>query len=171
MHMNNLIEYSDNYSGTSGSLWHFKKDDIDNHVDLTVNNSSSFKYKSNFTGNVAADETVKNVKIAVPLKWGIFGNHYKCLLINCKTKLSLTWEEKCVWSNEGTAATFKITGAKLYVHVVTLSTEENVKLSKQLNHGFKASVYWNKYKVIPHKEVTPPYNGKSYIRKLLESRV
>ena len=68
MHMNNLIEYSDNYSGTSGSLWQFKRDDIDNHVDVIVNNSSSFKYKSNFTGNVAADETVKNVKIAIPLK-------------------------------------------------------------------------------------------------------
>ena len=52
MPMYNLIEYSDNYFDTSGSLWQFKRDEID--VDLTVNaqyipnNSSSFKYKSNY---------------------------------------------------------------------------------------------------------------------------
>ena len=47
----NLIEYSDNYSDTSGSLWQFKRDEIED-VDLVVNdnhisnNSLSFKYKS-----------------------------------------------------------------------------------------------------------------------------
>ena len=51
MPMFNLIEYSDNYSDTSGSLWQFKRDEIEGDVDLTVdaqhipNNSSSFKYK------------------------------------------------------------------------------------------------------------------------------
>ena len=51
MPMYNLIEYSDNYSDTSGSLWQFKRDEIEGDVDLTVdaqhipNNSSSFKYK------------------------------------------------------------------------------------------------------------------------------
>ena len=54
MHMYNLIEYSDNYSDTSGSLWQFKRDEIEGNCDLTVdgnnipNNSSSFKYKSSF---------------------------------------------------------------------------------------------------------------------------
>ena len=64
----NLIECSDNYSGTSGSLWQFKRDEIED-VDLTVdnnhipNNSSSFNYKSSFI-------TDRNgVKIAVPLKY------------------------------------------------------------------------------------------------------
>ena len=42
--MYNLIEYSDNYSDTSGSLWDFKRDEIDNNADVTNNNSSSFKY-------------------------------------------------------------------------------------------------------------------------------
>ena len=52
MPMYNLIEYSDNYSDTSGSFWQFKRDEIGGDVDLTVNsnhlpnNSSSFKYKS-----------------------------------------------------------------------------------------------------------------------------
>ena len=52
----NLIEYSDNYSDTSGSLWNFKRDEIINNVDVTNdNNASSFKYKANLTGNTGAD--------------------------------------------------------------------------------------------------------------------
>ena len=42
--------------------------------------------------------------------------------------------------------TFKITSTKLYVTIVTLSTRDNVKLTKQLNEGFKRSLYWNEYK-------------------------
>ena len=51
MRIYNLNEYSDNYSETSGSLWHFKRDETEEDGDLTVNdqhipnNSSSFKYK------------------------------------------------------------------------------------------------------------------------------
>ena len=44
--------------------------------------------------------------------------------------------------------TFKITDATLYVRIVTLSTEDNTKLSKLLSESFKTSVYWKKYKVI-----------------------
>ena len=43
--------------------------------------------------------------------------------------------------------TFRITGTKLYVPTVTLSTKDNVNLTKQLNEGFKRSVYWNEYKL------------------------
>ena len=47
MPMYNLIEYSDNYSDTSGSLWQFKRDEVPaNNADLTINNSQSFKYKA-----------------------------------------------------------------------------------------------------------------------------
>ena len=49
MPMYNLIEYGDNYSDTSGSLWQFKRDEIEGNVDLTANNSSSFKCKLNFS--------------------------------------------------------------------------------------------------------------------------
>ena len=42
--------------------------------------------------------------------------------------------------------TFKITSTKLYVPIVTLSTKDNINLTKQLNEGFKRSVYWNEYK-------------------------
>ena len=63
--------------------------------------------------------------------------------------LSLQWYAKCVLIiGNGTATTFAITDTKLYVPVVTLKTEDNAKLSKLLNKGFKRSVYWNKYKII-----------------------
>ena len=55
-------------------------------------------------------------------------------------------------SKAGTAATFTITDTKLYVPVVTLKTEDNVKLSKLLNEGFKR-VVWNKYKIIPKNHI------------------
>ena len=42
--------------------------------------------------------------------------------------------------------TFQITSTTLYVPVVTLSTKDNVNLAKQLNEGFKRSVYWNEYR-------------------------
>ena len=42
MPMYNLIEYSDNYSDTSGSLWSFKKDDIDNNAEVTNDDNSRF---------------------------------------------------------------------------------------------------------------------------------
>ena len=43
----NLIEYSENYSDSSGSLWGFKRDDIVNNADVTNNdNALSFKYKT-----------------------------------------------------------------------------------------------------------------------------
>ena len=67
-------------------------------------------------------------------------------LINCKTHLELSWTNNCVMSSIAGAATFKVTSTKFYVPVVTLSTKENVNLTKRLNEGFKRSVYWNKYK-------------------------
>ena len=45
------------------------------------------------------------------------------------------------------ATRFKITSTKLYVPIVTLSAEDNVNLAKQLNKGFKRSVYWNEFKL------------------------
>ena len=44
------------------------------------------------------------------------------------------------------ATSFQITSTKLYVPIVTLSTKDNVNLTKQLNEEFKRHVYWNEYK-------------------------
>ena len=93
-------------------------------------------------------------------------------LINCKVEFSLTWIENCVLStaDNASSATFKITDAKLSIPVVTLSTEDNAKLAKQLSEGFKRSVYWNKYKVIGSRlvEITDN-NTEKRIRDLLDS--
>ena len=90
-------------------------------------------------------------------------------LNNCKIELSLKWTENCVLT-AATTATFKITDAKLYVAIVTLSAEDNAKLSKFLGGGFKRPVYWNKYQVIDNKVVEiAAENGEKYIRQLLDS--
>ena len=51
------------------------------------------------------------------------------------------------------SATFKITDGKRYVPIVTLSAEDNVKLSELLGERFKRPVYWNKHKIIDNKAV------------------
>ena len=159
----NLIEYSDNYSDSSGSLWGFKADGIANKVNVTNDdNAPSFKYKSSLITNTEENVTTIGIKIAVPLKY--LSNFWRSLqmpLINYKVELSLKWIENCVLTSaaigananatDADSATFKITDAKLYVPVVTLSTEDNLKLVKQLNEGFKRSVYWDRYKVIDNK--------------------
>ena len=55
MPMYNLMEYNDNYSDTSRSLWKFKRNEVpaDNNADLSINNSKSFKYKAAFVGKTA----------------------------------------------------------------------------------------------------------------------
>ena len=142
MPMYSLIEYSDNYSDTSGSLWQFKRDEIINNADVTNdNNAPSFKYKANLIGNTENNGTKNGVKIAVPSKY--LSNFWRSLempLINCKCVLTT--------ADNANKATFKITDAKPYVPIVTLSAEDNAKLSKLLGEEFKRSIYWNKYEVI-----------------------
>ena len=66
------------------------------------------------------------------------------------------------------SGTFKINDAKLYVPVVTLSTEDNVKLSKLMSEGFNRSIYWNKYKVIDNRIVDiAAANEEKHIRCLI----
>ena len=100
-------------------------------------------------------------------------------LINCKVELSLKWIENCVLTTAAIganadatgadSATFKITDAKLYVPIVTLSSEDNVKLSKLLSEWFKIPFYWNEYEVIPNKTVEiAAANREKYIRELLD---
>ena len=55
MPMYNLIEYSDNYSSNSGSLWQFKRDEMVNNANVSNENAPSFKYKANRIGNTEAN--------------------------------------------------------------------------------------------------------------------
>ena len=74
-------------------------------------------------------------------------------LINCKIHLELNWNNNCVMygayanaDGNDRETTFKKTSTKLYVPIVTLSTKDDVDLTKQLNEGFTRSVYWNEHK-------------------------
>ena len=138
----NLIEYSDNYSKTSGSLWQYYKDDPND--DLT--DSESFKSKVNITGNTPNNGNTKDVVIIVPLKYlSSFWRTPERPLINCEVNLILTWSKDCVITNSTGEVKFAITELNLYVTVVTLSTKDNEKLLQQLKSGFKKTISWNKY--------------------------
>ena len=85
----------------------------------------------------------------VPFKYlSNFGGTIKMSLINCEINLDLSMSEKCVivpvtLANQG--ATFSITDTKLYVPIVILSIQDNVKLLKQLKSDFKRRINWAKY--------------------------
>ena len=69
-------------------------------------------------------------------------------LINCEVNLILDWSTTSVVIYANVAnqnPTFVITETKLYVPVVTLSTQDNTKLLEQLKPGFKITINWNKY--------------------------
>ena len=84
-----------------------------------------------------------------PLKY--LSNFWRTLempLINCEVNIILTWSSTCVLIATNTPnqnATFAISDTKLYVPVVTLSTQENTKFFQQLKSGFKRVINWNKY--------------------------
>ena len=142
-----------------------KRDEIANNSNVTNDDDTlSFKCIANLIANTYADGTKEGLKIAAPVKY--LSNFWRSLempLINCKVELSLKWIENCVLTTAAIGAntnatgadgaTLKITDAKLYVPVVTLSAEDNVKLLKQLNEGIKRPVCWNKYEVIDNEVV------------------
>ena len=128
MPMYNLIEYSDNYAKTTGSLWQYFIDEPDDNLE----NSESFKSNIKITGKTLNNNNEKDVEVMVPLKY--LSNFWRTLempLIICKVNLILTWSSTCVITNSTGAGTFAINDTKLYVPVVTLSTEENAKLLQQ----------------------------------------
>ena len=67
-------------------------------------------------------------------------------LINCKVELILTWTKNCaladmtVANNPPTGLEFQIKDTKLYVPVVTLSKENDIKLLEKLKSGFKKTI-------------------------------
>ena len=148
MPMYNLIEYSDNYSKTSGSLWQYCKDDLGNIVNFNgANVTDSFNFKTKTIGQTAADNNNGNVagrvdvEIMVSLKY--LSNFWRTLempLINCEVEVILAWSVGCVIIStdvENQVPTFTITETNLYVPVVTLSAQDNAKLLPQLKSGFE----------------------------------
>ena len=138
-----MLEYSKNYSKTTGSFWNYYRDELNSGLGGANNNIIKWYYK----------------EIIVPLKY--LSNFWRTLdtpLINSEINLPLTWSDNCVLTskakrdadpaiNNPTNATFKITDTKLYVSIVSLSTENDKTLLEQLGAGFKRTIKWNKYRL------------------------
>ena len=155
MPMYNLIEFSDNYSKTSGSLWHHYRDEsflntngVVAHLPADQNNSTLFKFKTKIASRTEIDGT-KTVKVRVPLRY--FSNFLRTLeiqLISCEITPILTCSGKCFIIDapiDGQERTLELIDTKHYVPVVTLSTQDNAKLLEQLKSGYKKTSNWNKY--------------------------
>ena len=148
--IHNLIENSDNYSEILGSLCQYYRDepaltDV-SALDNVPNNSALFKYKQKITGSTGNNST-KVVKIMVQLHYlSKFWRTLNMPLTDCEINLILTSSVNCAICNAATisATRFVITNTKLYVLVVTLSTEDDAKLLEQLKSGFKRTFNWNK---------------------------
>ena len=149
-------------------------DDDNNFDNIKVVNSNKFKYKNQIIGNTynvnegaqgydVNKNGTKEVELAIPLKY--LRNFWRALnipLISCEVSLELKWDKNCVITslerrqvdagppvvrdNAPTGATLSITDCKLYVPVVTLSKDDEIKLLTNLKSGFKREIIWNKYR-------------------------
>ena len=149
-------------------MWKYYRDEPN---DTLSSDSEFFKYKTSITGNTyntgigeAGYDTNKvgknKTEVAIPIKHSsTFWRSLNISLTNCEVELILTWSRKCVLvdmterdaevDNPAIVAPsgleFKITDTKLYVPVVTLSKENDIKLLEQLKTGIKRTIKWNKY--------------------------
>ena len=144
MPMYNLLEYSKNYKKTTESLWNYYRDEPNSSTDNdnithSILNSKSFDYKASLISSVTHNNLTKNnVKIVISLKHlSKFWKNFNIPLINCEVDSILTWFQNCVLVG-------KLTHTKLYVPVVTLSKENDIKLLEKLKSGFKRTIKWNK---------------------------
>ena len=163
MPMYNLLEYSDHYQNSTGSLYQFKRDEPPDDNANVGNATTSLVYKSKLIKGTD-DHNVNNVKLVVPLKYvSNFSRSVELPVVNCKIDLELTSCKDCIISSADAAAgqvvSFMITNAKLYVPIVTLSTKDNTNLTKQLNEGFKRTIYWNQYMSQPFPETPHKKTG------------
>ena len=111
MPMYNQLEYSDNYSMTSGNLSNYYRDEINDYMNENdannnrINNnktiaSKSFEYKTKLIGSTPDNNNnTLNAEVVVPLKY--LSNFWKCLhlpLINYEIELDLLWSKECIIS-------------------------------------------------------------------------
>ena len=165
-------------------LWNYYRDEPSDRLSC---NSESFKYKTSITGNTYnigageegydANKVGKNeTEVVIQLKH--LSHFWKSLnipLINCEVELILTWSKYCVLADmtrrnaQGnnpaivppTGLEFKITDTKLHVPVVSLSKENDIKLSEQLKSGLKRTIKWNKYR--SQMTIQPQNNNLNYL--------
>ena len=149
-------------------------DNNNNFANRNVVNSSPFKYKNKIIGNTYNADAgaqgydvnkngTQKIELAIPLKY--LGNFWRALnipLISCEVFLELKWNKNCVTTslerrqvdagppvvrdNAPTGATLSTTDCKLYVSVVTLSKDDEIKLLTNLKSGFNREIISNKYR-------------------------
>ena len=145
-----------------------------NFASRNVVNSNAFKYKNKIIGNTydtaanadgydANKDGTQTIELAIPLKY--LGNFWRALnmpLISCEVSLELKWNKNCVITSlerraidennppnrDGapTGATLAINDCKLYIPVVTLSKDDEIKLLTNLKSGFTREIIRNKYR-------------------------
>ena len=143
-------------------------DGNDDFANRNVVNSEAFKYKNKITGNTYNVDAgsqgydvnkngTQKIESAIPLKY--LGNFWRALnipLISCEVSLELKWNKNCVIAsleqrqvdagppvvrdNAPTGATLSITDCKLYIPIVTLSKDDEIKLLTSLKSGFKREI-------------------------------
>ena len=103
---------------------------------------------------------MQEVKLPIPLKYlGNFWRELNIPLISCEVSLELKWDKNCIITsleqrdigggnrdNAPTGATPSITDRKLYVPVVTLSKDDEIKLLTNLKSAFTREIIWTKYR-------------------------
>ena len=165
-------------------MWNYYRDEpssgtANNNITHSILNSESFDYKANFMENSVTNNnlTKNDVKIAVLLKYlSNFWRNLNIPLINCKIELTSTWFKNCVLIDKLTRdanynanpivyeidnpedAIFQIIDTKLYVPVVSLSKENDIKLLEQLKSGFKRTIKYRSQMIIQ-----PQNNNLNYL--------
>ena len=141
----------------------YNNDDRD-RIYYSIKNSNSFDFKTSIIGKLEGNNTeLENIKIVVPLKHlSKFFRKLDVSLINSEVFLNLKWSKNCVLTSKATKsalpedaanslsavdalnnpinAEFLITDCKLYIPVVSLSSENENKLFEQLKDGFIITV-------------------------------
>ena len=107
----NLLEYSNNHSVTSGSLWNHYRDEVNesanenndansfriNNNKTTTTTSKSFEYRTKLIGSTPNNNSRLDAEVVVPLKYlSNFCRSLDLSLINCEIELGLPWSRYCV---------------------------------------------------------------------------
>ena len=150
-------------------------DNNNNFANRNVVNSNTFKYKNKTIGNAynvdagadgydANKNGTQTIELVIPLKYlGNFRGALNIPLINCEVSLELKWNKNCIITSlkerqvdvgpptvrdgASTGATLAINDCKLYIPIVTLSKDDEIKLLTNLKSGFTREIEWNKYRL------------------------
>ena len=156
----NLNNFANNNVVSSNSF-QYKNKIIGNtyNIDSTIVSAAGGARVANPNYN-ANNSSKKSIELAIPLNY--LGNSWRALnmpLISCEVSLESKWDKNCVITSQQiginldggntaapTGATLAINDCKLYVPVVTLSKDDEIKLLTNLKSGFIRKIEWNKYR-------------------------